>query len=522
MLIGDILSVNANRFPNKIALITENGKITYKQLEERANQIANVLFEIRVKKGQRIGLIDKTSGRCIEAALGIIKTGAILVNISNLLGPKEFKKVLNDCEPEIIVFGKDHEDLVTSVKGDLPGIRHYFSLGKSDWTSDLNAKLESASIDPPQVHISEEEDFMIIYTAGTTGEPRGAVYSHRSFWKNLLTTVIDTYKQSYHDTWIGPVPMYHIGGYGTLMRILLMSNTFILKTSFNPIDYLSTIEKEKVTILYAYPTMINAMVNSPDARKHDLSSLRLVIYAGSTISETTLKKAYKLFKCDFLQRYGATECCGSGILVLPPKEHHKILSGLEEGKTKLQAAGKPCLGVLQIKLLDTNSEEIKEPGKSGVLLVKLDAPMERYWCSPDETAKVLQDGWLRLGDIAKFDDDGFFYIVDREKDVIVSGARNIYPREVEEVLYTHPAIEEACVIGVPDDYWGEAVKALVVLKGERKVTEEELINFCKQHLASYKKPKSIDFLDSLPKNAGGKIAKKELRMKYWKDRDRCV
>jgi len=267
--------------------------------------------------------------------------------------------------------------------------------------------------------------------------------------------------------------------------------------------------------------MINAMIQSPDADERDFSSLRLVVYGGSPIPEATLEKAYEIFQCDFVQRYGATECCGSAILVLSPEHHRLALSGTKLDKRILQSAGKPCLGA-KVKLLDKDNREVEVPGKTGTLLAQLEAPMKGYWRAPDETAKVLQDGWWRLGDIAKFDEHGFYYLVDREKDMIVSGARNIYPREVEEVLYSHPAIKEASVIGVPDEYWGEAVKAVVVLKPGAKTTEEDLISYCKQHLASYKKPKSVDFVDSLPKNPGGKIIKKELRQKYWKDQDRYV
>lgn len=521
MLIGDILSMNADRFSDKIALITEEGAITYRQLENTANRIANVLIGLRIRKGQRVALIEKTSAACIEIASAIVKTGAILVNINNLLGPREFTKVLNDCDPTILIFGKGYEDLVRGIREALPGIRHYLCLGYSDWAPDLNSEMKTASIDRPSVVISEEEIFTLLYTAGTTGEPKAAIYTHSAFWRNLLVTVIDTYKQTYKDIWLGPVPMYHIGGYGTLMRALLMSNTFILKGKFDPSDYLNTIEKEKVTILYAYPTMINAMIQSPEANRCDFSSLQLVIYGGSPIPEATLEKAYEIFQCDFVQRYGATECCGSAILILSPEHHRMALSGTKLNKRKLQSAGKPCLGA-KIKLLDENNKVVKVPGKTGALVVHLEASMQGYWRAPDETAKVLQDGWLRLGDIAKFDEDGFFYLIDREKDMIVSGARNIYPREVEEVLYSHPAIKEASVIGIPDDYWGEAVKAVVVLKPGIKITEEGLINYCKQHLASYKKPKSVDFVDSLPKNPGGKIIKKELRQKYWKSRDRYI
>jgi long-chain acyl-CoA synthetase len=521
MLIGDILTMNADRFPHKTALLTREGAVTYKMLEATANRIAHVLLNLRIKKGERIAILEKTSVGCVETAFAIVKTGSIMVNINNLLVRTELANILQNCDPTILIFGQEYNELVRDIKGDFPSIKHFLCIGKSDWTLSLANEEISASDKRPDVPISEDDIFTIIYTGGTTGEPKGATYTHRAFWINLLTTIIDTYKQTYEDIWIGPVPMYHIGGYGTLLRVFLMGNSFILKEKFNPEDYLCTIEKEKVTILYAYPTMINAMINTQDARHYDLSTLRLVIYAGSPIPEKTLEKAYSIFQCDFLQRYGATECCGSAILVLSPEEHQLAMMGEKRYRKRLQSAGKPSLGT-KVRLLDENGRIIDEPGKNGALIAYLDAPMKEYWRNPEETEKVLKDGWLRLGDIAKRDEEGFYYLVDREKDMIISGARNIYPREIEEVLYDHPAIKEACVIGIPDDYWGEAVKAVVVLKNGMIVTEEELIDYCKQRLANYKKPKSVDFIDALPKNPGGKILKRELLKKYWKDYDRYI
>ena len=441
MLIGDILSMNAYRFPDKLALIADQGRLTYGQLEESANRIAHVLLNLGLRKGERIALIENTSITCIETACAVVKTGAILVSINNLLGPKELLKVLTDCEPSILIFGRDYEGLVRKIKGQLSNISHYISIGNCDWAVCLNQEAQSSPGVRPEVEIEENDPFMILYTAGTTGEPKGAVYTHKAFWENLLLTVIDTYKQTYDDSWIGPVPMYHIGGYGTLMRVFLMSNTFFMKAKFDPSDYLTTIEKENVTILYAYPTMINAMIHSPGAKDRNLSSLKLVVYGGSPIPESTLQRAHEIFKCDFLQRYGATECCGSAILILSPEEHRLALSGDRGRRRMLQSAGKPSLGV-RVKLIGPDDNEITVPGETGALVAKLQAPMTEYWRSPSETAKVLQNGWLRLGDIAKFDEQGYYYLVDREKDMIVSGSRNIYPREVEEVLYSHPGVRE--------------------------------------------------------------------------------
>lgn len=521
MLIGDIITYNSTQYPHKPALVDGDKQVTYRELEQQSNRLSRVLASLGVGPGQRVALIEDTNISCIECALGVIKAGAVLVNINNLYSPNELLKILKDCDPSVVIFGPNYGQVIEQLHDDLSNLGHLLCIGECDFAINLAAELSKASDDKLTLDIPEDQAFMILYTAGTTGEAKGAVYTHNAFWQNLLLTIIDTYKQTHDEKWIGPIPMYHIGGIGTIMRIFLMSNTFYMKNKFDPFDYLETIEREKITILYAYPTMINAMVNVPRRAQFDLSSLRLVVYGGSPIPEKILRDAYDLFKCDFLQRYGATECCGSAILILTPDDHRELLSGDKEDLRRLQSAGKPSLAT-QVKLVDPQGQTINQPWQAGVLLAKLPAAMEGYWCAPEETAKVLCDGWLRLGDIAQFDEQGFYYLVDREKDMIVSGARNIYPREVEEVLYAHPAVKEACVIGVPDDYWGEAVKAVVVLKEPGAASESQLIDFCKSQLASYKKPKSVDFVEVLPKNAGGKILKKVIRQKYWAGKDRLV
>lgn len=521
MLIGDIITYNSERYPQKLALVDGEHKITYRGLEERSNQLARVLASRGLGPGQRVAVIEDTNIDCIVCSLGVIKAGAVLINVNNLYGPRELMNILGDCDPSALIVGPDHREKVAQIKGQLPGVEYFFCLGECAFGLDLNREMAGMPVDRLSLEIPEEQAFMILYTAGTTGEPKGAVYTHAAFWQNLLLTVIDTYKQSYTERWIGPIPMYHIGGFGTLLRIFLMSNTFYLKNKFDPLDYLQTIAAEKITILYAYPTMINAMVHVPEGGRLDLSSLKLVVYGGSPISETTLRAAYELFNCDFLQRYGATECCGAAILILPPEDHREMLANPNVDRRRLLTAGKPSLGT-KVKLLDLNDQVITQPWQPGALLAKLPAAMQGYWRDSQETAKVLVDGWLRLGDIAQFDEEGYFYLVDREKDMIVSGARNIYPREVEEVIYGHPAVKEACVIGVPDEYWGESVKAVVVLRESATLSEAELIDYCKSHLASYKKPKSVDFVPGLPKNAGGKIMKKVIRQKYWAGRDRLI
>jgi acyl-CoA synthetase (AMP-forming)/AMP-acid ligase II len=263
--------------------------------------------------------------------------------------------------------------------------------------------------------------------------------------------------------------------------------------------------------------MIHALVHHPEAGNYDYSHLRLVVYGGSAMPLATLEKAFAVFGCDFLQRYGATECCGSGISVLTPEDHRQAVEGGEPARRRLSSAGRPTLGTM-VRILNEEGREIAEPWIPGEIVARLNAPMEGYWRRPEDTRETLKDGWLHTGDVGMRDEEGYLYIVDRKKDMIISGARNIYPREIEEVLHSHPSVLEAAVIGVPDEYWGESVKAIVTLRPGRPATEEELIAFCKENLASYKKPRFIEFVPSLPKNPGGKIEKKELKRLFGKVR----
>jgi acyl-CoA synthetase (AMP-forming)/AMP-acid ligase II len=513
MVIGDILTINASNFPGKMALIIEGERYTYQQMNMESNRIANALIRKGVGEGQRVAILEKTSARTIQTLFGVAKSGATLVMINNLLKPRELQFILNDCEPTILFIGVDYIDAIASIRDKVPFIQELVSLGEgkkgavpfSEWVK------ESLPVNPEK-KVSEESIFDMIYTAGTTGIPKAAIYTHHNFWENLLCSVIDT-GQGYDEIWLGPVPLFHIGGFGTLMRAFLMSNTLILYESFDAQTYLQTIEKERVTILYAYPTMIHALVNHPNVKQYDYSTLRLVIYGGSAMSLSLLEKAFDIFGCDFLQRYGGTECCGIAISVLSPQDHRCAFKGGEKERRRLSSVGRPSLGTL-IKIVDDEGREVTQPGTIGEIFARLNTPMEGYWKRPEDSKEVFREGWLTLGDVGMLDEDGYLYIVDRKKDMIISGARNIYSREIEEVLLTHPSILEAAVIGVSDDYWGESVKALVVLHNGMKATEEEIIAFCKSNMASYKRPRYVEFVDSLPKNPGGKIDKKEVRRRY--------
>ncbi len=522
MVIGDILAINAEKYPQKTALTLGEERLSYGQINEESNRLANALIDQGAKEGLRVAILGKTSPRTIQSIFGVAKTGAALVMINNLLRPREWEFLLKDCRPSFLLLEEEFIPPIISLREKIPFVKKLLSLGNGwgEVESFENWTKEASPINP-QKRVRYTSIFNLLYTAGTTGIPKAAVYTHQGFYENLLSTIIDTPGQGYDEVWLGPVPLYHVGGFTTVIRAFLMSNTLILFDSFDPPTYLKTIERERVTILYAYPTMIHALVNHPEAELHDYSSLRLIIYGGSAMPLSTLKKAFHIFKGDFLQRYGSTECCGGAISILYPQDHRLARLGDERAIQRLSSAGRPALGTI-VKLIDEEGQAITEPGMIGEIVAKLNAPMKGYWRRPKETQETLREGWLYTGDLGKRDEQGYLYIVDRKKDMIISGARNIYPREIEEILHKHPAILEAAVIGVPDEYWGESVKAIIVLRPGKSLTVEEVIAYCKENLASYKKPRSVEFVSSLPKNPGGKIEKKELRRLYGKEKSELI
>jgi acyl-CoA synthetase (AMP-forming)/AMP-acid ligase II len=519
MRLGDIISAHALHRPKKTALVCPDRYVTYSELESRSQRLAEWLLKEGVGPGDRVAVLEKTSLECVMATLAVLKCGAVLIPINNLLRPGELAYIVSDCQPSVLLHGEDYRQLAEEATEGLS--RPPDTLSIPSWEEVTTLPGISGKKDHVPTPPSAQQTCIMLYTSGTTGVPKAAMYSHEGFVQNILSTVIDTHIQGYDEVWLGPIPLYHIGGLGTLMRGLAMSNTLVLKERFDPEAHLETVQREGVTILYAYPTMINAMVQVLQHHGFDLSTLKLVIYGGSPISMALLREAYHRFGCDFLQRYGLTECSGAAISVLSPHHHRNAVHDPVRWGVKLESVGLPALGVM-VRLEDDLGNTVQKPNTPAEIVARLPHPMLGYWNKDEETEETLRDGWLYTGDIGIIDDDGFIYLVDRKKDMIISGARNIYPREVEGVIQQHPAVMEVAVIGVPDDYWGESVKAYVVLRPGTKATEEEIIAFCKERLASYKKPRSVEFVDSLPKNPGGKTLKRELRERNWKGLERRV
>jgi long-chain acyl-CoA synthetase len=393
-------------------------------------------------------------------------------------------------------------------------VESFISLKKSDlpFMEDYESIVAQGEIHEPAVKVLEDDVQSIIFTAGTTGKPKGAMRTHRHLLSDAVASAIDL-KVGYDEKVLITFPMYHVACEDNIVRHSYLPNTIHIKKEggFNPAEVLEYIAKERISRAQFVPTMIHSLIQVPDVGKYDLSSLKLILYAGSSMPVELLKRAITVFPCGFAQMYGQTES-GPFTTFLSPEDH--ILDGTEKSISRLASSGKPALNY-EIRIVDEDDNDVP-PGNVGEIIGRSEAMTIGYWQMPEATAEKLKNGWLHTGDLGRFDEDGYIYIVERKNDMIISGGVNVYPREIEEVLYKHPAVSEASVIGVPDEHWGEIVKAVVVLKKGTSTTEAEIIGFCGKHLAGFKKPKSVDFWQELPKSSTGKILKKDIREAFKK------
>jgi long-chain acyl-CoA synthetase len=367
----------------------------------------------------------------------------------------------------------------------------------------------------PENTISPEDDAAIYYTSGTTGRPKGAVHTHKSL---LAEINLPNRELGPKDVALCVMPFFHVGGSAAYQFAVFKAGaTSIVLEKFDEADVLESIEKEKITYVCMVPAMIIRMLDYPELNKHDLSSLGTIGFTGAPMPVDVLKRCTAYFGRPIIhQELGQTETLN----LTRFKKHEYILDGSPKDIKRLESAGKPAIAG-EVRILDDKCNEVPR-GQVGEIVSRSDRNMKGYWKMPKETAETIRDGWLHTGDLGKMDEDGFIYIVDRKKDMIISGGENIYSQEVEDVLHSHPSVLFAAVIGVPDEKWGEAVKAVLVLKNGMKATEEEIIEYCKVNLAGYKKPKTVEFRDSLPMTGSGKIQKNQIREEYWKGYEKKV
>ena len=491
-------------------------RITFAQFNAQVNSLIHALFSLGLKKGDGIAILSWNCLEYVDVCGAAMKGGFIYSPFNPRLHPEELEYLINYSEANTLFVGPELIPTVESLRSRLFNVNHYVTFeGTAPQMLSHHDLLASHPSSEPAVKVSRDDPYLIFYTSGTTGVPRGALYTQ---FRKLDNTRIKALEMGVKpgDRAIQALPLFHIGGDSHVWPFFLVGGCTVImpQRSFEPEAVLQAIQEEKATDIQLVPTQLNALLSHPDLKEYDLSSLKRIYYAASPMPLELLRKALELFGPIFSQGYGQTES-GPQITSLPRKAHQVLDRPLEEQKV-LISCGQPSLGV-HVRVVDEKNEDVA-PGVVGEIIAQSDSIMVEYWHRPEETRETIIDGWLHTGDLGYYDEKGFIYIVDRKKDMIVTGGENVYSREVEDVLYTHPTIAEVAVIGIPDPTWVERVHAVVVLKTDTTATEKDIIAFCKEHLASYKAPKSVEFFESLPKNPQGKILKKEIRANYWTDK----
>jgi long-chain acyl-CoA synthetase len=507
------------------AIVDGEVRKTWREYDQATRDLAAGLVALGARPGDRIAVLALNGYRYAELFYGVLRMGGIIVPLNTRAAPAEQVYTLNDSEATILFVDPTFLPMVQGIASLLPTVRHTILMGDGECLAGMHsyqAVLDAGKNlgDYQDVQPDEDDVTGLFYTGGTTGYPKGVMLTHKGraagHMQFLSTSSLPKPLRTVH-----VAPLFHIAGCSFFFTVTLLGGCHVFLPTFNPVQILETIQQERITQATLVPTMINALLQVPTIRDYDLSSLQHILYGASPMPLEVLKKAMSVFSCQFVQAYGLTEA-GPTLTVLPWEAHLHALQaepGSPEAR-RLTSAGQPLIG-LDVRVVDEQGQEVAI-GEVGEIVARGPNIMQGYWKMAEETAYGLRDGWLHTGDLATRDEQSFFYVVDRKKDMIVSGGENIYSAETENALYAHPAVLEAAVIGVPDSKWGERVHAVVVLKPGQHATEEELVACCRERIASYKVPRSLEFIDTLPKSAAGKILKRTLRDKYWQGQTRQV
>ena len=515
MNVGYAIRRTCENYPDNIAMIAGEDRLTFWEINRQANKFVNGLFDLSLRKGDRIGVLLKNCKEALEVLMALDKGGLARVPINTRLSPREIAFIMKDSGARALIFADDVIDAVEEIRGELPDLELLVCLAKDDRYIYYPDIIAGGSPSEPGVKIEDDDISFIPYTSGTTGNPKGAPLTHkRSMVVNakILQEPISPFPEDI---------MLHVAPLTAASNALVLPHFF--RGAANAIvdgpefhHFFETVEKIKATTTLMVPTLINIVLNHPAIDDYDLSSLRMIHYGSSPMPQALIKQALKKFGPIFAQFYGMAEALPVSILF--PWEHK--LEGTSAEMKRMASAGRPCIAS-DMRIVNDQDKDIN-PGEVGEIVHKGDHVLGEYWQRPDANKESFKNGWFYSGDMATLDEDGFIYFMDRKKDMIISGGYNIWPSEVENIIYQHEAVLEAAVVAAPDEKWGEIVKAVVVLKPEQSLTEEEMINFCKSNLSSFKSPKSVDFFVELPKNPAGKILRKEVREKYWEGQERRV
>lgn len=505
LVLGEVLARWARKTPDREALVFKDKRYTYSQFNERVNRLASGLTGLGIEKGDKVAVLFMNCMEIAECYFALAKLGAVAVPLNFRLAGRELQYQIDQSDSKALIFGEMFQEVVNSIRPELPKVEHYICVSQEglEGTIDYEKLVQAGSTDEPLVPVKDDDPAFIMYTAGTTGRPKGAVLTHKNQVMLAVNASIEGGAGQIEKQLL-VFPLFHQAATGFVIIGVFRGATTVILDIPAPENIMTAIQEEKIQSVGLVPALWNWIVNHPNFKDYDLSSLEQGTTGAAPMPLELKRKIVELFpNMRLSEAFGMTETTATGTMA----KHEDFLA-------KQGTVGRVTINV-EIRVVDDNDNDVPA-GQVGEIAYRGPTVLKEYYKLPEATAEAFKGDWFHSGDLVRQDEDGFVYVVDRKKDMIISGGENIYPAEIEEVLYTHPKVLEAAVIGVPDPEWGESVKAIVVPKQGETLTEAEVIAHCKQNLASYKKPKSVDFVDVLPRNPAGKVLKFQLREQYKK------
>jgi fatty-acyl-CoA synthase len=509
------------QYPARTAVVCNDVRHNYAQFAERTRRLAGALIEVGVAPGDRVAFLGTNCHRLLEAYYGVLEAGAVLLPLNIRLSAAELGYILNDAGATILFVEKQFLPVVEAFRAQLTTVKTFCLLEgapEAAWLSAQNYEQMLAAAQPHRADIAAIDENAIaelFYTSGTSANPKGVMLTHRNIYLHAVHVCM-AFQIPNGNVELHTIPLFHANGWGVPHFLTLLGGKHVMIQRFDPVEVFRLIQKEGARTCSLVPIMATALVNCPQRKNYDLSSLTRIVIGGAASSPTLIREVEEAFGCQCFSGYGLTET--SPALSLSPMKEGLGWEG-EQRYAGQAMTGYPVPGV-EMRVVDANDQDVPADGQSiGEIIVRGDGVMEGYWRQPEASAEALRGGWFHTGDMATLNQDGYFLIVDRKKDIIVSGGENISSLEIEKAMLAHSAVLEVAVLPVPDEKWGEVPKALVVLKPSASATESELIDFCRTRLSHYKCPRSVELVESLPKTGTGKVLKKDLRKKYWHGQD---
>lgn len=512
--VADIPRVQAELRPNEVAFWYKGEETTFAELETRSNQVANGLKDLGVTPDQRIGYLAKNTAVYYEMMYGAAKIRAVMNAVNTRLAAPEVKFILTDAQVSVLFVGPEWFDMIEQIKADCPDLKHIITVeGTRDGWPEYSSWRNSQSAEAPGVTTADNDDVIQLYTSGTTGLPKGVMLTNANY-KAFMDQAGQLQWAAYEvgEVVMNAMPLFHVAGVNCGMLATAQGAKTVVLPEIDPVEILNLVESQKINHAFWVPAVILMLSQMPDFRERDYSHLKQVFYGASPITQDLLQLAVDVMGAQFTQLYGLTETVGGGTY-LPPEAH-------DPSWGKLRSCGVPYPSTI-VRCVDSDGNSVPT-GEVGEIVIQSDFVMKGYWNRPEATEESIRNGFFHTGDAGYFDEDGFLFIHDRVKDMIVSGGENVYPAEVENAIFGHPEVADVAVIGIPDEKWGEAVKAIIVPKDGAQPTPESIISWARERIAGYKCPKSVDYIDALPRNPSGKILRKDLREPYWEGQERRV